>query len=222
MFGDKKRLAALMGLAAVLVLVFVYLHVWPRSNADDEAPRGSSAALSNNGEKGPAGADNSSNTGGTGRTGLLKASPSYQQIKKIVQNPRPSQLPVLKKAARSPDARVRETAVIGMGRLGKDTDPTVLMDALRSDPSPAVRVAAATALGRLKYWDAGPLLIDALSDPDPRVRSRAGAALNRIVGVDLGYDALAPDRDRAIQRIRDWWPKFYQGYLQRQSEKGLR
>jgi HEAT repeat protein len=107
--------------------------------------------------------------------------------------------------------------MVGIGRLGDESDPHLLMNALQTDPSPAVRVAAATALGKLKCWEAGPLLIDALEDPDSRVRSRAGAAIDRIVGVKLGFDATDPKRNLVIQKIKTWWPEFYAGYLKRKA-----
>jgi len=157
----------------------------------------------------------SSPTNGTGRPRGV-ADPHYQKVVRISRRPKPEDLDELKTAASTPNWRTREAAMVGIGRLGKDSDPAVLIDALRRDPSAEVRAAAAGALGRLKHWDAGPVLIDALDDPDLIVRGRAYAAVKAIMGVDFHYRANDPRgrRGQAIQQIRAWWPKFYEGHLQ--------
>src|SRR5262249_13784936 len=80
------------------------------------------------------------------------------------------------------DMNLRTKVIETLGKLGK---PAVipLRDALRNDPSPLVRYAAATALG-----DIGPDAKDALQilklraegDQEPLVRDAATKALNRV------------------------------------------
>lgn len=85
----------------------------------------------------------------------------------------------LEAACIEPSARVRETACARLADLAPDSDVLVLLaERARRDPEPAVRIAAALALGR---FGASAVLVlrDRLSDPDPRVRSAALEALLR-------------------------------------------
>ncbi len=83
----------------------------------------------------------------------------------------------------SPDEAARKQAAEELRSLDPRSNPEVfpaLIGALQKDPSPAVRVAAADTVGRLKpvYQPAG-IVLDgvAQTDPDPKVREAAQAAL---------------------------------------------
>ncbi len=199
--GNGKRLIVLSGVAVALAVAYVVVHGLPGTGVDgvvDLAPQ--APPPPGNGDDGGGEAADSPEP--------AAVSPSYRQIASIVRSPEPRHLPELTRAARSPERKVREQAVVGMGRLGKKADPEVLVEKLAEDKAPEVRSAAATALGRIESWEAGPKLIEALRDPDPRVRAQAGVALKRIMGVDFGYRANDPKREEAIRRIEHWWPRF--------------
>jgi len=74
-------------------------------------------------------------------------------------------------------------------------------------PTPAVRAAAATELGRRDVWASVPALIDRIADEDGRVRASSIAALrrltNRFYDVDLGLSAHAGAV--VASRERTWW-----------------
>ncbi len=225
---DKRtRLLLLIGLVVVLAVgcVFVYL---PGGGDEQPDPREVIALLE--AEEKAAKQDPPSATTRTGETpskgGAAPRAPGprhesraaiARHVTRMAQRPKPEYLSALKKAARSSDEAIREPAMVGLGRLGENSDPQPLMTSLANDESAAVRIAAATALGNLRHWEAGPILIDALEDPDPRVRSQAGASLDKIIGVKLGFRATDPKRDRVIEKIRAWWPRFYAGYLARKA-----
>jgi HEAT repeat protein len=223
MLEGSKRLLILLGVGAALFVFLLVAHVIPWLTADEtEEALDELIEMVESETPGKAGdpPPEAGTSGGAyaGSRGTSK-SQVLPRLKRIAHRPRAEHLPVLKAAARSPHAAVRQTAVSGIGRLGTSADPGVLMSALRGDPSAEVRAAAAAALGRIKCWDAGEILMDALSDPEERVRARAGAALQQIMGVDFLYRAKDPQRDHAIQKIRSWWPKYYEGHRQR-SGKG--
>jgi len=237
MFGEKKRLFLLVGLLVAAGCTYVAVHGVPWSGSEDEidldlgdlGDAGTVAAAKPDGT--PNSAGTSSGTAGASHSVANARRPShsagpsprseivYEKVRRVAQRPKPAHLPHLKKAVRSGDERIREAAAIGIGRLGESSDPDVLISALRNDRAATVRAAAATALGRLNCWEAGPALIDALEDPDTNVRSRAGAALRKIMGVDFHYRANDPDRAKAIQKIRKWWPEFYDGHLGRNPRR---
>jgi hypothetical protein len=238
MFGEKKRLFLLIGLLVAAGCTYVVVHGVPWSASEDEidldlgdlGDAGTVAAAKPDGT--PESGGNSSGTGGArhavgnARRPSQAAGPSpraklyRKKVARIAERPKPEYLPQLRQAAKSGDEDTRETALVGMGRLGDSADTALLIHALRTDESPAVRVAAATALGHLRCWDAGPALMDALDDSDARVRSRAGAALEKIIGLRLGFRANDPDRAKVIRRIRTLWPGFYQYHLRHQAGRG--
>jgi HEAT repeat protein len=222
MFAERKRLVILIGLAVVLAALFVVLHVVPWLGEDDASTTDFDGSAIAGVEGAASNPEDPPDLPAYPSRSLRRDAPlpsHYHRLARAARRPRPENLPALRKAARDPHPKVRAAAVTGIGRLGKDGDPESLMEALAKDPSPAVRAEAAVALGRIKHWDAGPLLIDALADPDSNVRARAGAALRRIMGVDFRYRANDPQRDKVIRRIREWWPKFYEGHLQSQPRK---
>jgi len=65
------------------------------------------------------------------------------------------------------------------------------------DSRPAIRAAAARAIGRLELWDSMPALVAALEDGDRRVRGAANGGIIGVLGVDYGFK---PNADRAQRR----------------------
>ena len=219
MWYEKKRLFLLIGAVAVLAVAYLLIHGLPGSGDEDEemTPRRRRAAA-----RGAAPSTDPSNPGPRAkRPAGAKWSPAeYQRLVTISRSPEPEDLPELREATRSTSPEVREAAVVGMSRLGEKADTQTLIERLKTDTAPPVRAAAAAALGKARCWEAGPALIQALEDKDSNVRTRAGAALRRIMGIDFRYRADDPGRQKAIQRIREWWPKFYDGHVQSASRKG--
>jgi len=78
------------------------------------------------------------------------------------------------------DARMRRSAVIGLGALGKLAVPAVpqVIERLRRDPDENVRVDAAEALHKMGDTRAVPALLRALNDSEDRVRVPAFRALD--------------------------------------------
>ncbi|HUS91472.1 MAG TPA: HEAT repeat domain-containing protein [Phycisphaerae bacterium] len=238
MWGDRKRLLVLAGLAVVLAGVCVYLYAFgDRARTPDPADLMAllkKDAVDANKANPATGTGGDPSRVGPGANPYPKTpSPSgrasrpretdelvLRKVVDVARRPKPEHLPALKLAARNRDPAIREVATFGLGRLGKDSDPAFLMQVLKSDSEPAVLVAAATALGGLKCWEAGELLIKLLEHPDSRVSSRAAAALNRIIGVDWGIQPGAPDRQQRIQRLRAEWPTLYQKRQERKSIRG--
>ena len=211
MWRDSKRLLLLIGLAAVLVGAYLWVHGLPGAGRPEEPRRPKARRGPRAGAPTTRGGTGDSPPGNAGRNERNDSWTKLSKVSRMARRAEPEHLPALKKAAASKVTEIREAAVVGIGRMGKDSDPQVLIEALRKDRSAAVRIAAATALGRIRCWDAGEALMDALDDADTGVRSAAGFALTRIMGADLGYRANDPGRERIIQRIRHWWPKFYEG-----------
>ncbi len=237
MLSDKRRLFLLVGLLIAAGCAYVFFHGVPWSASDDEididvgdlGDPGTVAAAkqddASDSKEPPAGVGSRTDaTGNTRRPGnsadrsrSARVETFRKRVARIAERPRPEYLPELKQAARSPDEDARETALVGMRRLGNSADTGLLIHALRTDESPGVRVAAATALGKLKCLEAGPALIEALQDPDARVRSRAGAAMDRIIGVRMGFRANDPGRAKVIQKIRTIWREFYEAHAGHQT-----
>ncbi|MBI5578895.1 MAG: HEAT repeat domain-containing protein [Deltaproteobacteria bacterium] len=95
-------------------------------------------------------------------------------------------LGILANPSNSPQDRIN--AARDLAVFGQDSDSAVqgLIGVLSSDPNPAVRSAAALALGSAAFPSASPIqaLIQALnSDSSPEVRRAAVQGLN-VVGVD--------------------------------------
>jgi HEAT repeats len=86
------------------------------------------------------------------------------------------------------DGRIREDAVVALGRAGDEFATGPLLGALR-DGDPYVRAAAAEALPRVARPEAAvPCLIAALGDDDYLVRGRAAEALGNLGA----HDAIEP------------------------------
>jgi HEAT repeat protein len=140
----------------------------------------------------------------------LPGSPRYREVVALGRERDPANLPALLDAAADPDPRVREAAIVWVGRLCGKAEVPFLIRVLRSDDSPAVRAAAAQALGRFRLPEVGDALIQALHDAYVVVRARAGGSMSRLLGVDVHYRAADPveKRQAAIRKFRFLWGEF--------------
>jgi HEAT repeat protein len=75
--------------------------------------------------------------------------------------------------------KVRASVVHALGELGSETPIETLINALKEDDEPAVRMAAVSALGRLKRPELLEHLLAALQDDDPFVRLAAVQSLGK-------------------------------------------
>jgi len=119
-------------------------------------------------------------------------------------------LPQMKAAMKDARPEVREAGALALGNLGRRTHPQTLVEALRSDPSPEVRAAAARGIGLVYYWEGMPDLMNALNDSSEDVRRNAGAAVHRLWRADFLYRADDPPQERAqrIALIRSMWDDY--------------
>lgn len=208
LLGNHKRLFLLVGLLAALVLVYVAVQGLTGGgpgDADDTAyepaPSGSDAVA-------PPAAP-------PGSAPPANVTARRRRVVRLAIQKEPENLPTLKEAAKDPEWRVRHAAVDGVGRLAEKGDPLFLIRTLRdANEAPEVRAVAAERLGEMRYWDAGPAIIDAMEDPSLLLRARAGAALRRIIVVDLDFraDDSVSRRQERIGKIRELWPWFYEKY----------
>jgi len=84
----------------------------------------------------------------------------------------------LKKAIDDPAWGVRRAVALALGKGFIPRDEALpLLAELAKDPHPAVRSAAAKAMGKLRTPEAEPLLLPLLNDPHPQVRAEAALAL---------------------------------------------
>lgn len=237
MWSKNRRLFVLIGLLVAAVCAYLALHGLPWSSSDEEVDQsgpgdaGNVVAASTDdppdarrpsvrGDGPTHGVGKRDGPDGGVPAGGPKAAAVRRKVARLAERPKPEYLPELREAAASPDEDTREAALVGIGRLGKDADTELLIRTLQTDKAPAARIAAATALGQLKCWEAGPALIDALEDPDARVRSRAGTAIDRIIGLRLGFRASDPGRAKVIEKIRMMWPGFYENHLRDSPGRG--
>jgi hypothetical protein len=214
MFSDKKRLILLIGLAAILAVVYVVTRGGPASSESPGTAGGDSANRPAPGIEPAPGSENTPEQ--------FAAANRYQEVANLAVQSKPEYLPKLKKAAGDPDWKVRHAAVDGVGRLGREGDPQFLLEVLRKpNEQVEVRAAAVERLGEMRLWDAGLAMIDAMEDPSPLLRARAGVALRRLIVVDYGYRANDPPerRDEVIQRIRKDWPWFYDRFSKRETAR---
>ncbi len=216
MLSDKKRLLLLIGLAVVLVVVYVSVRGVPGFGGSSSDDTGESA------DAPPSRAENPSEPDKVAvRRREVKV--RRREVVRLAVQKKPENLPKLKKAAADPQWKVRHAGVDGVGRLGREGDPQFLIGVLKNRNEQAeVRASAAERLGEMRYWEAGPAIIDAMEDSSALLRARAGVALRRIVVVDFAYRANDPvDRRReVVQKIRKLWPWFYGKFAGRDKAKG--
>ena len=94
------------------------------------------------------------------------------------QSPADRSLGILKEGLADAKEERRERAALALGLLVEDQRATELAEAALSDPSPAVRAAAATALGQIGLPASIPGLKEALKDKETEVVFSAAGALH--------------------------------------------
>jgi HEAT repeat protein len=112
---------------------------------------------------------------------------------------------------------------MGIGRLKDKGDPATLLAVLaNAQEKPEVRAEAAEQLAAMKYVDAGPAIMDAMSDDSLLVRTAAGTALSSMMGMRFDFSPRDPPdkRQEAIARARNCWPRFYAEIQLRRSRGG--
>jgi hypothetical protein len=149
--------------------------------------------------------------------------PSAQEIKNLARADPRFARPILRRAARTaPDARRRALGIVVLARV----DPTratsrICARALRIDPAPRVRRAAAECLGRLPPGASEtqtPALVAALSESEALdVRTMAGWALANVgdTSAIVSVSALVQHEDERVARL------FYEYALRLRSRHGL-
>ncbi len=209
----RKRLLILAGVGVVLAVVLAFQHLWPRGDESrDKAPRMAPAGAPDGRQAPPAAASGAA----------AESEAPYAKLFAISQQPSPQDVPVLKKAIQSPSWEDRHAAVTGLGRLKDKGDPATLLAVLtNAQEKPEVRAAAAEQLGAMRYIDAGPAIIDAMSDESELVRTAAGVALTKLMGMVFGFSARDPagKREEAVKLARNTWPRFYEE-IQRIRSRG--
>jgi peptidyl-prolyl cis-trans isomerase B (cyclophilin B) len=115
---------------------------------------------------------------------------------------------LLERSVNDPRAAIRAFSIYGLGLIGLGTDAGLITQALGSDGSGAVRVAALDALGRYEdakrldsvgEADAAAAVARVLtSDPDPVLRGRAAITLN--------FFAAGPDAASALGALTTAMP----------------
>jgi len=212
--GKPIRLIILGGLALVLAVVLTFQYALPSGEEPPEIAPARPPAPTAAGKDDPHVA---------AKPATPAAGTSYKRLFKMAQQPRPEDLPALKKEIQSPSWQNRHAAVIGIGRLKDKGDPAALQAVLiNADEKAEVRAAAAEQLGEMRYVEAGPALMDAMSDQSALVRAAAGVAMTKIMGIYVNFrarDTIA-SRNAAIRRARERWSRFYQYYQQRRGRGG--
>jgi len=119
-------------------------------------------------------------------------------------------LPHLKPALDDPREDIREAVAVALAGVGGTETVGLLSGVVKTDSSPTVRAAAATALGRLGDPDAMPVLLNALGDSDAAVRGRAAEAVSTITGIEFGFRPEDPParRQQAQRQIHILWKQF--------------
>ncbi len=213
MWSRNRRLLFLVGLVAALAGMYLILHGLPGSGTPGSADEEQALA-----SKRPEGSKGGGAGGGlgTGQPGNLVSVATYRDVVKLSRRRDPKYLPELKAAAGDSEWKKRHAAVSGIGQLKDKGDPAFLLSVLGNEAErPEVRAAAAESLGAMRYYEAGPALIQAMENGPMVLRSAAGVALQRIMKVHYGYragDSLERRRE-ALDLIRADWPQFY-AYMQ--------
>jgi HEAT repeat protein len=113
----------------------------------------------------------------------------------------------LTQALADKDAVVRQTAVEALGGLGQPMASIFLAQTLKSDPSPAIRAAAAESLGKTAARAAVEPLVAGLTDPDLGVRQKSARALalmgERLASGTCGQIGRVKAGDALAAALRD-------------------
>ena len=106
---------------------------------------------------------------------------------------------VLEKLLSSPNAAIRERAVLAVGRIGDDKAIPALTALLEKDQSEQVRVMAAFAIGEIESAKGSDVILKTLKDPKTadEVRARAVEAAGKIAAANA-KDAKSKDLGEAI------------------------
>lgn len=213
--GKPIRLIILGGLAIVLAVVLIIQYALPSGDEPPETAPGKTTTPTAAGKDDPPGAAKPASP--------AAADTSYRRVFKIAEQPRPADLPALKKEVQSPSWKNRHAAVVGIGRLKDKGDPATLQAVLtNADEKAEVRAAAAEQLGEMRHVEAGPALIDTMSDQSALLRAASGVAITKIMGIHVDFRAhdTIEHREAAIRRARDRWERFYQYHQQRRGRGG--
>ncbi len=126
----------------------------------------------------------------------------------LAKNPRTPA--ILLGLIKDPRPAVRQRVVLAVAKTPQPRQHTdTLVAVLRQDRSPAVRAAAAEALGQMKAMNAVPSLADALSDDDI-VYDRSSRALINIMGVIPGF--REEDSPARRKKMADYYRVFHNNY----------
>lgn len=219
MLHERKRLLGLVAVAVALAGAYVILHGLPGTSGParggSAAPRRSASPSRPDAAAAPAPAKDAVPSGAQRM--------DYHAVTALARRRDPRDLERLKQAARDGDWKARHAAVTGIGRLKEQGDPAYLLSVFTDRGEKIeIRAAAAQALGQMRHLDAGDALIDALDDSSVLIRTRAGVAIRRIMQVSYRYDPRGPiaERRKAIQRIRNAWPRLYKIFTQGHRRKG--
>ena len=99
-----------------------------------------------------------------------------------------------------PDDKIREYAILGLGRLGSD-DAVKALQSHRASPNPDIRRSVALALGNTRSPAAVPILIEMYSDEAARNDACLSLATLRHDPWCDGADTTAETQSM----WRDWW-----------------
>ncbi|MBI2501951.1 MAG: HEAT repeat domain-containing protein [Candidatus Latescibacteria bacterium] len=126
-------------------------------------------------------------------------------------------IPFLRRCAQERNVFVRQEAVRALGSMGEAALIPTLVQMLKSDPHPQVRIAAAQGLGNLRDTSVVAPLIEALEDSMPLVRHHVLQVLNRLWNPSVERVVLraVKDPDETIRYIA------VQMLGQRQTSQGL-
>ena len=111
---------------------------------------------------------------------------------------------------RSPKAPHREIAAFLLGQLGtpqfpfKERTVPLLERSLATDPSDAVREAAAAGLGHLNAEESIPILLKAAQDQNPGVRAAVASSLGRFRHDKRAASCLRKLRRDSDESVRFW------------------
>lgn len=110
---------------------------------------------------------------------------------------------------KSPDAGVRFSAVVDLGRLADPNSVPALGALAINDGDNYVRDFAVRVLGNLGVPAAIPYLVRALHDSDALVANSANDGLVRMTKRSFGFDrkATTEQRQEAVRKWEEWWEK---------------
>lgn len=204
------RLAVLIAIAALLLAGVV----WTLAGRDDSLPRDPRAAR----------IEQYRRDGNVGALATELGEADVKTARRAVQalgHLGKDAVKHVERAIRDPRPRVREVAAAALGRLSDQNSAALLAETARNDKSANVRASAVSALGRMCAHEQMEALFDGMEDRSLTVRRRAYAAYYRISGVGLNFraDDPLPERRRAVEKLRDLWPRIKPRVIQYYQRK---